>query len=60
MRNACGRGHRWLEMLMDNPRIMQAAIVEELCLTTRAVKKNIKELTNKGIMEKIGAARSGT
>lgn len=47
-------------MLMDNSRIMQAAIVEELCLTTRAVKKNIKELTNKGIMEKIGAARSGT
>ena len=47
-------------MLMDNPRIMQAAIVEELCLPTRAVKKNIKELTNKGIMEKIGAARSGT
>lgn len=51
---------RIVDMIMDNPRITQAAIAEKLGLTTRAVKKSIKELTDKGIVERIGAARSGT
>ena len=51
---------RIVDMIMDNPRITQTAIAEELGLTTRAVKKSIKELTDKGIVERIGAARGGT
>lgn len=49
-----------VDMIMDNQRITQAAIAEKLGLTTRAVKKSIKELTDKGIIERIGAARGGT
>lgn len=49
-----------VDMIMDNPRITQAAIAEKLGLTTRAVKKSIKELSDKGIIERIGAARGGT
>ncbi len=49
-----------VDMIMDNPRITQTAIAEKLSLTTRAVKKSIKELTDKGIIERIGAARGGT
>ena len=49
-----------VDMIMDNPRITQSAIAEKLSLTTRAVKKSIKELTDKGIIERIGAARGGT
>ena len=49
-----------MDMIMDNPRITQTAIAEELGLTTRAVKKSIKELTDKGIVERMGAARGGT
>lgn len=45
---------------MDNPRITQVAIAEELGLTTRAVEKSIKELIDEGIVERIGAARGGT
>lgn len=47
-------------MIMDNPRITQTAIAEELGLTTRAVKKSIKELSDKEIIKRIGAARGGT
>lgn len=46
-------------MIMDNPRITQAAIADELGLTIRAVKKSIKELIGEGIVERIGAARGG-
>lgn len=46
-------------MIMDNPRITQAAIADELGLTIRAVKKSIKELIDEGIVERIGAARGG-
>ena len=48
-----------VDMIMDNPRITQSAIAEELGLTTRAIKKSIKELIDEGSVERIGVARGG-
>ena len=46
-------------MVMDNSKIMQTALAETLGITTRAVKKSIKELSEEGILERVGSARGG-
>lgn len=48
-----------VEMILDNPKITQMTLSEELGITTRAVKKNVKELAEQGIIERVGSARSG-
>ncbi|WP_243099280.1 HTH domain-containing protein [Faecalicatena orotica] len=37
----------------------QTAMAEELGITSRAVKKSIKELNEKGMLKRVGSARSG-
>ena len=48
-----------IEMILFNPKVTQTTMAEELGVTSRAVKKSIKELTEKGILERVGSARSG-
>lgn len=48
-----------IEMILLNPKMTQTAMAEELGITSRAVKKSIKELTEKGILQRVGSARSG-
>ncbi len=43
-----------IEMILSNPKITQTAMAEELGATSRAVKKSIKELNEKGILERVG------
>lgn len=50
---------RIVDMIADNPRVTQAVIAEDLGITIRAVKKNIKDLINEGIVERVGSARGG-
>lgn len=49
-----------LEMIMDNPKITQVAIAEELQITTRSVKRNIRLLIDEGFVERVGSARGGS
>ena len=46
-------------MILDNPRITQAAMAEDLSVTVRTVKKNMKELADKKILRRVGSARNG-
>ena len=46
-------------MILDNPKITQMTLAEELGITTRAVKKNVKELAEQRIIERVGSARNG-
>lgn len=46
-------------MILENPKVTQAFIAEELGITTWAVKRNIKELVGNGFVERIGSARGG-
>lgn len=48
-----------LDMIQENPKITQTAMVEKLDITPRAVKKNIKELLGNGLVERVGLARMG-
>lgn len=48
-----------LNMIAENPKVTQTAMAERLNITSRAVKKNIKELGEEGILERIGSARNG-
>lgn len=48
---------RILEMILENPKVTQTFIAEELGITTRAVKRNIKKLVENGFVERIGSAR---
>lgn len=48
-----------ISMILNNSKVTQVAMAEELGITPRAVKKSIKELTEKGILERVGSARSG-
>ena len=48
-----------IEMIMDNSKITQTVLAETLGITTRAVKKSIKELSEEGILERVGSARGG-
>ena len=46
-------------MIFNNLKVTQMMIAEELGITTRAVKRSIKELVEKGIVERVGSARNG-
>lgn len=48
-----------LDMIQENPKITQTAMAEKLDITPRAVKKNIKELADNGLVERVGSARMG-
>lgn len=48
-----------IEMILLNPKMTQTAMAEELGITSRAVKKSIKELNEKGLLQRVGSARSG-
>ncbi len=48
-----------IEILIDNPKVTQSFLSEQLGITTRAVKKNMKELIDRDILERIGSARKG-
>ncbi len=48
-----------LHMIQENPKITQTAMAEKLDITPRAVKKNIKELVENGLVERVGSARMG-
>ncbi len=48
-----------IEMILLNPKMTQTAMAEKLGITSRAVKKSIKELNEKGILQQVGSARSG-
>ena len=48
-----------LDMILENPEITQTTMAEKLDITPRAVKKNIKELVDKGLVEREGSARKG-
>lgn len=48
-----------LGMILENPEITQVAMAEKLDVTPRAVKKNIKELVEKGLVEREGSSRKG-
>ena len=48
-----------LDMITENPKITQKAMAEELEVTSRAIKKNIKELSEREILKRVGSARSG-
>ena len=46
-------------MILENSEITQAIMAEKLNITSRAVKKNIKEMVEKGLLERQGSARKG-
>ena len=48
-----------IKMILNNPKITQITMAEQLEITLRAVKKSIKELNEKGILKRIGSARGG-
>ena len=48
-----------VDMILNNPKVTQEEMAEELNITARAVKKSIKELTEKGRIQRVGSARSG-
>ena len=47
------------EMLLSNPKITQKAMAEKIGVTDRAVKKSIRELNDRGILQRIGSPRNG-
>ena len=48
-----------IEMILDNSKVTQIVMAEKLGITARAVKKSIKELTDMGILERVGSSRGG-
>ena len=48
-----------LAEMRDNPRISVKLIAERLGITQRAIEKNIRILKEKGIVERVGAAKGG-
>lgn len=48
-----------LDMIQENPETTQTAMAERIDITPRAIKKNIKELVDKGLVERVGSARKG-
>ncbi len=50
---------RIIEMILDNPKVTQKEMAEELNITIRAINKSIKEMQEKNILERIGSARGG-
>ena len=48
-----------MDMILENSEITQTVMAEKLDITPRTVKKNIKELVEKGLVEREGSARKG-
>lgn len=48
-----------IEMILTNPKVTQAAMAKELDVTVRAIKKSIKELSDRGILKHVGSSRNG-
>lgn len=48
-----------IEMILNDSKVTQAAMAKELGVTTRAVKKSIKELSDRKILKHTGSSRSG-
>lgn len=48
-----------IAMIQDNPKVTQVIMAEEIAISKRAVQKSIKEMVDKGIIERIGAAKGG-
>lgn len=46
-------------MISKNPQITQIVMAEKLNISTRAVKKNIKDLVELEILRRVGTARKG-
>ena len=47
-------------MIIANPRVTQTVMAEKIGVTSRAVKKSIKELNEMGVvLERVGSTRSG-
>ena len=48
-----------VNMILDNSRISQAMMADELNISVRAVKKSMKELMEMGMIERVGSSRNG-
>lgn len=48
-----------VEMIQENPKVTQADMAEEIRISKRAVQKSIREMADKGIIERVGAAKGG-
>ena len=48
-----------LEMIKNNPKVTQIGMSEKLGITPRAVKKNMKELVQEGVLSRVGSSRDG-
>lgn len=59
LKNVNSTQQKILDMITENPKITQKAMAEELEVTSRAIKKNIKELSEREILKRVGSARSG-
>lgn len=49
-----------LDMILENPQITQVDMAERLDVTSRTIKKYIKEMVDKGLIEREGSARKGS
>ena len=48
-----------LKLLKNNPKLKQKEIAEQLKISEITVKRNIKELKERGYIERIGARKNG-
>ena len=48
-----------LKLLKNNPKLKQKEIAEQLKISEITVKRNIKELKDRGYIERIGARKNG-
>lgn len=46
-------------MIKNNPKVTQIGMSEKLGITPRAVKKNMKELVQEGVLSRVGSSRDG-
>lgn len=48
-----------IDIILENPKVTQSEIAEQLNISISAVKKSMKEMVNAGILVKIGANKGG-
>ena len=48
-----------LDMIIENPKVTQTVMAEKINISSRTIKKNIKELSEQKILERVGSARNG-
>lgn len=51
--------YKIMEMIQENPKVTQVDMTDEIGISKRAVQKSIKEMVDKGIIQRVGAARGG-